>query len=268
MSLSQEQKEWMETYARFGYLAKGVVYLTIGLTAAWAAQNGGRPEGSEAAVSTLLGQPFGQAIVMILGVGLLGYSCWKFVQAIRDTEFKGTDTSGLIQRAGYAASGFIHLSLAFFCVQAAMVGGQASGGQSTQSLAAKLLNQPFGQWLVGLVGLALVGVGLFRMHTAWSKSFQQRMHLEKMSSREKTWAVRTGQFGIAARSVVFALTGYFFLKAAQAADASQAGALRESLLAIQNQGTWYLTVMALGLLAYAVYLVFLARYRHIETGRA
>lgn len=268
MSISAKQREWMESYARFGYMAKGVVYLTVGLTAGWAALNGVRPEGSEAALSTILEQPFGQAILLVVGVGLLGYSCWKFVQAIRDTEFKGTDASGILQRGGYAASGFIHLALAFFCGQAVWAGGQVSGGEGPQSLVAKLLNQPFGQALVGLVGLALIGVGLFRLHTAFSKAFRQRMHLEEMSERERTWAVRSGQFGIAARSVVFALTGYFFLKAAQAADASQAGALRESLMAIQDQGTWYLTAMALGLLAYAVHLVFLARYRHIETGRA
>ena len=268
MAISQEQREWMESYARFGYLAKGVVYLTIGLTAAWAARSGARPEGSEAALSTILNQPFGQALLMVVGVGLLGYSCWRFVQAFRDTEFKGTDASGMVQRGGYAVSGLIHLALAFFCGQAAWAGGQVSGGEGPQSLVARLLNQPFGQWLVGLVGLALIGVGVFRLYTAWSKTFQQRMHLEEMSEREKTGAVRSGQIGIAARSVVFALTGFFFLKAAQAADASQAGALRESLMAIQDQGTWYLTAMAFGLLAYALYLVFLARYRHIGTGRA
>jgi len=267
MSISAEQREWMESYARFGYFAKGVVYLTIGLTAGWAAWEGGRPEGSEAALSTIQNQPFGQALLMIVGVGLLGYSCWRFFQAIRDTEFKGTDVSGLLQRSGYAISGLIHLALAFFCAQAVLAGGQASSGEGTQSLVARALNQPFGQMLVGLIGLALIGVGLFRLYTAWSKTFQHRMHLEEMSDHEKAWAVRTGQLGIAARSVVFGLTGFFFLKAAQATDASQAGALRESLMAIQDQGTWYLTAMAFGLLAYAVHLVFLAKYRHISTGR-
>ena len=265
MAISAEKKEWMESYARFGYFAKGVVYLTVGLTAGWAAWQGGRPEGSEAALGTIRNQPFGEALLMIVGVGLLGYSCWRFFQAVRDTEFKGNDASGLLQRGGYAVSGLIHLALAFFCAQAVLGGGSASG-EGTQSLVARLLNQPFGQALVGLVGLALIGVGLFRLYTAWSKSFQQRMHLEQMSELEKAWAVRAGQFGIAARSVVFALTGYFFIRAAQAADASQAGALGESLMAIQDQGTWYLTAMALGLLAYAVHLVFLAKYRHISAG--
>lgn len=267
MAISAEKKEWMESYARFGYFAKGVVYLTVGLTAGWAAWQGGRPEGSEAALSTIRNQPFGEALLMIVGVGLLGYSCWRFFQAIRDTEFKGNDVPGLLQRGGYAVSGLIHLALAFFCAQAVLGGGNSSGGEGPQSLVARLLNQPLGQLLVGSVGLALIGVGLFRLYTAWSKSFQQRMHLEKMSEREKAWAIRAGQVGIAARSVVFALTGYFFIRAAQAADASQAGALRKALMAIQDQGTWYLTAMALGLVAYAVHLVFLARYRHISTGR-
>ena len=93
------------------------------------------------------------------------------------------------------------------------------------------------------------------------------MRLDEMSGRETTWAVRTGQFGIAARAVVFALTGYFFLHAAQTADATKAGALGESLLAIQDQGTWYLMAMAVGLLAYAIYLGCLARYRQIGTSR-
>jgi hypothetical protein len=246
-----------------GYAAKGVVYLTIGLLAASAAWSGGRPEGSEGALQTLLQQPFGKALLIVLSLGLVGYSAWRFTQAARDTERKGSDASGLAQRGGYAVSGGVHLLLALACANLAFASTGGSSG-SPESLTAKVLNQPFGQWLVGIGGIALIGVGLFRLTTAWNKSFTNRFHLEEMNKHERKLATNAGQFGIAARSVVFALTGYFLIQAALTANPQEAGALQQVLLEIEQQGTWYLAAMALGLIAYAVYQGFLARYRHID----
>lgn len=261
--MSPEQRQWLERFARFGYTAKGVVYLTIGLLAAAAALRGGRPEGSEGALTTLMQQPYGKALIGFIGLGLLGYASWRLTQAVRDTEHKGTDVSGLAQRTGFAISGLAHGVLAFTCGQAALTSSRP-GSDQTQVWAAELMNQPFGQGMVGFVGVVLVGVGLFRLSTAWNQSFKTRFHLEEMDRHEQKLAVRAGQFGIAARAVVFGLTGFFFVQAAMTANPQEAGALQKVLTFAEQQGTWYLAIMAFGLVAYAVYQGFLARYRHIS----
>lgn len=261
--MSHEQRKWLETFARMGYLAKGVVYLTVGVLAGLAAWRGGTPEDIQGAFQFILTQPFGQILLGIVGIGLIGYGAWRLTQAVQDTERKGDDFSGILQRGGYAISGLIHFVLAFACGKA-VLSSQAKGGDQTESMTATVLNQPMGQWLVGLVGLALIGVGLFRLYTAWSKSFTERIHLEEMSPEEQKLVINAGRFGIAARSVIFGLTGYFFLKAAISANPQEAGALQEVLVLIEQHGPWYLAVMALGLIAYAVYQGFLARYRHIN----
>ena len=262
--MNKKRRQWIEGFARFGYTAKGVVYFTVGLLAAFAAWSGSRPEGNEGALRAILEQPFGRPLLAIVAFGLLGYSCWRFVQARYDTEGKGTKARGILQRLGYGASGLIHLGLAFACAKT-VVYKIPSGDEQSQGFAETLLQQPFGKALVALVGVCLIGVALYRLYTVWSLSFKNNFRLWKMSPEERKFAINSGRLGIAARSVVFCLTGYFFLRASSEANPAQAGALKKSLLWVEQMGTWYLAVLAFGLIAYATYQMFLARYREINT---
>ena len=262
--MSHEQRKWLEKFARLGYLAKGVVYLTIGVLAGLAAWRGGTPEDNRGAFQFILTQPYGKILLGTVGVGLVGYAAWRLTQAVQDTERKGKEISGILQRSGYALSGLVHFALAFVCGEAVLSSQVQGGGEQTESMTATVLNQPMGQWLVASLGVTLIAVGLFRLYTAWTKSFTDRIHMEEMSQDEQTMVVNAGRLGIAARSVIFGLTGFFFLKAAISANPQEAGALQEVLLLVEQHGAWYLAVMALGLIAYAVYQGFLARYRHIN----
>ena len=268
--MEQTKTQGLEAVARAGYFAKGVVYFMVGLLAATAAFQGGDPQGNRGALQALFQQPFGRVALALVGFGLLGYAVWKFAQAIRDTEHKGSDVSGYVQRGGFVLSGLAHLSIAFFCAQTVLSGGgtNSSSTENAQSATASVMNQPFGQWLIGLAGLVLIAFGLFRMSIAWNRSFKSKFHLEQMSSHEKEIAVKAGVFGIAARAVVFGLTGVFLIKAALTANPQQAGALQQVLQTVEQQGTWYLAVLAFGLIAYAIFQGFMARYRHIKPASA
>ena len=268
--MEQKKTRGLEGLARAGYFAKGVVYFMVGLLAATAAFQGGTPQGNKGALEALLHQPFGKVALALVGLGLLGYAVWKFVQAIKDTEYKGSDVSGYIQRGGFALSGLAHVSIALLCAQTVLSGGGSGAGSTgnAQDATASVMNQPFGQWLVGAAGLVLVAFGLFRMSIAWNRSFKSKFHLEQMSSHEKEIAVKAGIFGIAARAVVFGLTGVFLIKAALTANPQHAGTLQQVLKTVEQQGTWYLAVLAFGLIAYAVFQGFMARYRHIKPATA
>lgn len=88
-----------------------------------------------------------------------------------------------------------------------------------------------------------------------------------MSNAERTWIVRAGRFGLAARGVVFFVIGFFFIQAAKQSDPGQAMGLGEALASLQGQpyGSWVLGIVACGLISYGLYYVVQARYRNIGT---
>ena len=61
--------------------------------------------------------PFGDVLLVAVAVGLAGYTLWRLVQAVRDTEDLGTSPKGMILRVGYAISGAIHGVLAWTAVE-------------------------------------------------------------------------------------------------------------------------------------------------------
>lgn len=264
---AREAAPWVETLARMGYAAKGVVYLLVGGIAARAAVGSGeRVEGSRGALRTLLEQPFGRFLLGLMALGLAGYALWRFVQAALDPEGKGSGGGGLAKRAGYAVSGAIHAGLALAALRMATGGGGGQGGDSTDHWTAVLMRQPLGRWLVAAVGLGIMGYGAYALYRAYAVKLDRQLDLSRMGPAAREWAVRSGRAGIAARGVVFLVMGYFLLRAALRYDPAEARGLDGALRALQQQsyGPWILGVVALGLLGYGVYQLVEARYRRIR----
>jgi hypothetical protein len=171
-------------------------------------------------------------------------------------------------RLGCAVSGVAYAALAFLAARLALGIGGGGGENSEQELTAKLLAQPFGQWLVGLVGAIIIGVGLAHFYRAYKAKFMQAYAAGEMSQRQRRWARRLGQFGLAARGVTFCIIGGFLIHAGIAADPTEARGLDGALavLAQQPYGPWLLGVVALGLVAYGIFCVSQALYGRVVTG--
>jgi hypothetical protein len=242
-----------------------VVYALIGVLAAQAAfGRGGETTDSQGALQRIVQAPFGKMLLGIVAIGLVGYAIWRLVQALEDTENKGSDTKGYITRAAYAGVGLAYLGLAFSAVQM-IIGSGGQGGSGQQGWTARLLAQPFGQLLVGLVGAVIVGVGAYHLYKAYSAKFREELKLREMSPTEERWATRSGRFGFAARGIVFIITGILVITAALQTDASQASGISGALdtLAQQQYGPWLLGLVALGLIAYGLFCFVEARYRRM-----
>jgi hypothetical protein len=254
---------------RIGYMAKGLVYAIVGVLAFQVViGTGGRTTGSSGALRSLVGEPFGQTLLVIVGIGLVGYSIWRFIQAGADPDNKGNDAGGIGNRLGYAVSGVIYGSLAltaFSIVFGSFGGGGGSGSSSTQGMTAQLMQQPFGRWLVGIVGLVVIGFGLTQFYKGFTAEFRKKFDMSEMSGTEQTWATRAGRLGLIARGVVLAIIGGFFLQAAYQAEPSEARGLGAALSTLLQQpfGLWLLGIVAIGLIAYGAYMWVLARYRRI-----
>src|SRR6056297_2188263 len=160
----------VEKLARFGYAVKGVVYGLIGVLAIMAAfGSGGQTSGSRGVLDTIAGGPFGQVLLGLIAIGLFGYALWRFVQSIVDPDNKGTDAEGLVKRTGYFISGVIYAGLGIAAVRL-LLGSGGGGGSNADSRTATLMEQPFGLWLVGLVGAITIGVGLYQLYKAYNAS--------------------------------------------------------------------------------------------------
>ena len=87
-----EASPWIEGLGRFGYAAKGTVYLIVGWLAVQAALGqGGQMTDQQGALSHIAEAPFGRSLLVVLAVGLVGYAVWQIVRAALDTERQGSD---------------------------------------------------------------------------------------------------------------------------------------------------------------------------------
>jgi hypothetical protein len=254
--------------ARFGFAVKGVVYLAIGFLALQVVLGwGGRMTGSEGVITSLGRRPFGPALLLAAAVGLFGYALWRLVEAWVDTDGKGSDLKGIASRLGFAGSGVAYALLGAEAVRLFM-GWQSGGKDPAKDWTGWLMRQPFGRWLVGAVGLVAIGVALYQFYQAYTTKFREDLMLHEMSEKEITWAERVGRMGYAARGVVYAIIGSFFIVAAVQIDPDEAIGVGEALqkLAEQPYGLWLLGTVALGFIAYGCFAFVLARYRRIFLG--
>jgi hypothetical protein len=262
---------WVERLARFGYAARGVVYAVIGLLAVQTAYSGrGTQDLAQQATPRGALQRIAEQsrlLLVLVAIGLAGYALWRFVQGGLDTENKGSDAKGLVKRASMAGSGVIYAGLAIAAIRLVSGTGGSGGGTSggTHGFTADLMSKPFGRWLVILAGIAVIVSGCYQLYDAWSKKFRNRLKLQEMSADEERLATHTGQAGLAARGIVFLLSGWFLIQSGLKYDPSQAQGLGGALeaLARQPSGPWLLGLVALGLIAYGAYSFLQARYRRI-----
>jgi hypothetical protein len=244
----------LTTLTRLGFAARGLLYLVV----AWLILRTGRTEDVSGALS-YLGEGGGRILLFVVAAGLVGYGLWRLSDAVLNIERHESDAKGLGKRAGSAASGIIHLFLAWQAVR--LIRGTGAGGGSgggAEQGAATALSLPGGTLLLLLGGLVLLGVGIFQLIKAAKGSF-----LKTLDNRvaNEAWVKWSGRLGYAARGVVFLLSGYFLIRAGLAAQASEAGGMEEALSWLTSP--WDV-IVALGLAGFGLFSLVEARYRVIR----
>ena len=256
---------WVGRIARVGYVAKGVVYATIGVLAMREALGaGGATTGPVGAMRSMGPNPLDGVLLLVLAAGLVGYAAWKLVQGITDPDDKGSDAHGLLRRVGYVGSGLIHGGLAFIAAQS--IFGAEDTSEDAVALSVMVYQPPLGGILVGLVGLVVIGVGLYQLYAAYGASFRDELRLSRMGEAEDRWVTLAGCVGTTARALAIGVAGIFVVLAAYESDPSEVRGLGEALETIQSQpsGSLMLGVVAAGLLVYGVFMLLVALYRRIE----
>jgi hypothetical protein len=264
--VAQQAAPWIEGLARVGYAAKGVLYATVGFLAAEAAMGwGGRTTDSRGALKSVLGAPYGRALLGVVALGLAGYALWRLVQAVTDPEHKGTGAKGISLRVSYAFRGLVHGALALSAARLALGQGSDAGRRDGSEVwTGRLLEAPGGTWLVWLAAAAVIGFALYQLYRGWHAKLGRQLAIGQLPPGTAHWVVHVSRFGIAARGVVFGLIGVLLARAAASGNAAQAGGIRDSLRELGRMGRWPLVVAGVGLIAYGVYEMVNARYRRIQ----
>ena len=260
---AQEHSEKIEFLAKIGWGAKGALYVTLGSLAVMAAVGeGGGLHGSKGVLQWLSGEPFGRVLLVAAGVGFFCYALWRFVLAAFGSGRPGSKAKKIARRVGSAVSGGMHVALGIAAIQ--MMMGSGGGGSSKQTWLAKMMSA--GTWgvvLVAVLGIVIIGVGLFQFKKAAKLGFMKEVDEGQMSRKEVGVLRAVGRAGLAARGVVFPLIGYFLIAAAVHHNPSKAKGTAGALSEVAQTSWIALAVIATGLAAYGVLNLFYVRYRQI-----
>jgi hypothetical protein len=256
-----------EAVARIGYMARGSVYLAVGLVALLAAF-GLTPHarGALGALDAWGEWPAGVVFLWLIGLGLYGFAGWRALQSIFDVERQGATAKGLATRAGQAVSGLVYGGLAvsvFGLLHAVHHLEQHAEHAAMARTVGKVLAFPLGHLLVILAGLFVLACGVGNIARAVFSHFGRKLDCNRHIA---PWAGTIARVGYFARGVALAPVGIFLARAGWHARAVEAHGIGGALEALHRQpmGGLLLSLTALGLMAFGVFAFLEALFRPIR----
>ena len=179
---------------RIGLIAYGLVHLVVAWLAVQLAI--GDKEGSadsHGAVQQLAEQPYGEAIVWSVAIGMFLLAIWQGLEALFGYRYEEGFTQ-VRKRVTAAGKAVVYVVIGISAVHAA-TGPSSSKKNGTDSTTAKVMDWPGGQVIVCAVGLALMGIGGYLIHRAFTEGFAKHINAEGRSGsqRHRVRVVREGR---------------------------------------------------------------------------
>lgn len=254
----------LEMLARGGFIAYGVIHLLFAWLALQVAFGNSSGETDQSgALQTIARGPAGTFLLVLIIIGMAAMAIWQAFEAAVG-ESGPQDRSAMVERF---FSGCRAILYGYFAVLAYQVvsGAQASQSQSQQSSASTLMDSGPGRFLVGLIGLVVVGIGVGLAVYGLTKKFEKHLNTGQMNPRVHRTVRRLGMAGYTSKGIAYAVAGVLFTAAAVTYDAEKAGGLDSALrtLAERSWGPWLLGLIALGIACFGVYCFFQAKYRKV-----
>ena len=254
----------LELLARGGFIAYGVIHLLFAWLALQVAFGNSSGETDQSgALQTIAQGPGGKFLMVLIIIGMAAMAIWQAFEAAIG-ESGPQDKTAMAERF---ISGCRAILYGYFAVLAYKVisGAQASQSQSQQSSASGLMGSGFGRFLIGLVGVVVIGVGVGLAIYGLKKKFEKHLMTGQMSGKVRRTVQRLGMAGYTSKGVAYAIAGVLFVSAAVTYDAEKAGGLDSALKALAGTpwGPWTLGLVALGIACFGVYCFFQAKYRDV-----
>ncbi|HET8867987.1 MAG TPA: DUF1206 domain-containing protein, partial [Agrococcus sp.] len=233
--------DWVEGV---GQVANGIVHLIIGGIALGVAFGAGGSADQSGAMRALQQTPLGGIALWAVGIALIGLALHSAVTAVAASRRDWKDAVRSGGRAiAYAVVGATALVYA--------VGGSSDSEEGTESISAELMANPFGLWLLGAIGLAIVGIGVTFAVRGVRLKFREDV---APPARFRRLVDTLGATGYVAKGIAVVIVGVLFVIAAASHDAEEAGGLDGALQSLTTVpgGVVALVVIAVGLIVYGV----------------
>ena len=249
---------------RVGWLAKGIVYLLAGALAlvvvtrsfGWTNAATGHKEASPTGAIKEVAQSSGGPLLLVaLGVGMFLYAAWRVGTAILPGS---TDAEGLATRVGYGVSAILYTTFGITAISLARSrAAKVNGNKTVSDMTSRLMQHTPGRWAIGIVGVVVIGAGIYRVVKGLKSDVTADIDMSGMSPERRRWTRRLGAVGEIGRGIAMGLIGFFLVRAAVTFKAAEAtgldGALRR--LALESWGVLVVAIVGLGLIAYGLHCV-------------
>jgi hypothetical protein len=252
-----------------------VGYAVIHLLVAWLAfsmawlqrspsSTGRRSADSSGALALVAESSVGGVLLWAIAVGMGGLCAWQAVEVLRHHRRlppPGPDRRrALVQTVKTVGTAVFYGWLAWSAARTAL--GHGSGRETQQRTVSGVLSWPGGRLLVLALAAVVAVIGIYMLQKGVRARFTDEVPHDRMSPAVRTLVLRTSQVGFALKGVALVLVGVVVAWAAVTSQPEKGDGLDGTLRVIAGEpfGQWLLTVIAVGLAAFAVYC--LARARH------
>ena len=262
----------LRSAARVGLVGYALLHLLVAWLAVQLAWSAGRTRPADGsgtvdqggAMALLADSPVGPPLLWLLTAGLAGLCLWQAVEVLRHHRTlpaPGPERRrAVVQLTKTVGTAVVYGFLAVSAARVAL-GHGSRPGEDTRAVRG-VLAWPGGQALVVAVGVVVVVIGVYHVRKGLRSDFLDEIDLSTVSPALRAATHRASQAGFVLKGVAFVLVGTVVGWAAAVFDPARATGLDGALRAVaaEPHGGWVLTVVAVGLAAFAVYC--LARARH------
>ena len=240
--LAAESK--FQNLTRVGFLARGILYITIAVLAV----RTGRSEGMTGALE-YLSRGAGGWLLGMMAAGMVAYGLWRLADAAFGIEHPEQEGKAYAKRAAAGVIGVIYLYLAYVAVKLLSSDGGGSSGQGSSLPDSKLF--------LGVAAIVMLVAGGSQLVTAAKASFLKKLN----APAHADWIKWLGSLGYAARGVIFLTVGYLLGRAALKGRSADVGGTEQALDVFSGNA---LLAIAIGLGLFGVFSIVEARYRRIR----
>ena len=254
----------LEMVARAGFVGYGIVHLLFAWIAVQVAFGGSKQESDQSgALKSLAGHGGGKFLLVLIAIGMVGMAVWQAFEAAIG-ESGPRNKTAIAERVISGVRAILYLTLAWYAVNVVR-GANASMAQNQQNKSAGIMAHSGGRWLVGLVGLVVLGVGIGMVVYGLKKKFTKHLNTQEMAPSVRKTTIRLGMGGYTAKGVSYGIAGILVVAAAVTYDPDKARGLDAALktLAANSWGVWLLGLIGLGIAAFGVYCFAQAKYRKV-----
>ncbi|KAI9485447.1 MAG: hypothetical protein EXX96DRAFT_8882 [Benjaminiella poitrasii] len=266
---------------RIGFVAKGVVYGCIGVltitnvTGAWTPNGSQGNESPQGAFLLLGGIPsIGRSILIVMAVGLVLYIIWRFWEAITG---QGSDASFSAKKNFFRyrlspfVSGCVYTAYTYYVIHMIFqTNEEQQKSASSDTFPASWTGSKIGRAGIGIMGVAFLIAFTTQIINAVTGNFIRDLKTSEPGARK--WEARIvhlfGRIGFGGRAALFGtVSGFFWDSLARSNESGDKNMVAAAISKLANSsgGKFFMVILGLGLVVYAVFAVANAYYKYFPT---